>query len=39
MAPKEKLLFEHIVNAEKIVSKHVITTPVVYSKVLSEFYW
>ena len=36
MAPKKKLLFEHIVNAEKIVSKHVITTPVVYSKVLSE---
>ena len=36
MAPKEKLLFEHIVNAEKIVSRHVITTPVVYSKVLSE---
>ena len=36
MAPKEKLLFEHIVKAEKIVSKHVITTPVVYSKVLSE---
>ena len=36
MAPKEKLLFEHIVKAEKIVSRHVIATPVVYSKVLSE---
>ena len=36
MEPKNKLSFEHIVNAEKIVSKHVITTPVVYSKVLSE---
>ncbi len=36
MEQKNKLLFEHIVNAEKIVSKHVITTPIVYSKVLSE---
>ena len=36
MESKEKLLFEHIVNAEKIVSKHTIATPMVYSKVLSE---
>ena len=36
MEPQKKLLFEHIVNAEKIVSKHIIPTPVVYSKVLSE---
>ena len=35
MKPKEKLLFERIVDAEKIVSKHTIETPVVYSKVLS----
>ena len=30
------LLFEDIVRAEKIVSKHIITTPVVHSKALSE---
>ena len=36
MKPKEKLLFERIVDAAKIVSKHTIETPVVYSKVLSE---
>ena len=36
MGSKEKLLFENIVNAEKIVSKHTIATPMVYSKVLSE---
>ena len=36
MEPKKSLLFKHIVNAEKIVSKHIITTPLVYSKVLSE---
>ena len=30
------LLFEDIVRAEKIVSKHIITTPVVHSKKLSE---
>ena len=35
MKPKEKLLFERIVDAEKIVSKHTLETPVVYSKVLS----
>ena len=32
----EKLLFENIVNAQKVVSKHIIETPVVYSKALSE---
>jgi len=36
MKPKERLLFERIVDAEKIVSKHTIETPIVYSKVLSE---
>ena len=36
MKPKERLLFERIVDAAKIVSKHTIETPVVYSKVLSE---
>ena len=36
MEPKEKLLFEHIVNAEKIISKHAIATPIVYSKKLSK---
>ena len=30
------LLFEDIVRAEKIVSKHIVTTPVVHSKTLSE---
>lgn len=35
MKPEGKLLFESIVDAEKIVSKHTIETPVVYSKVLS----
>tara|TARA_B100000683_G_scaffold180654_1_gene173975 strand:+ start:47 stop:1009 length:963 start_codon:yes stop_codon:yes gene_type:complete len=30
------LLFEDIVRAEKIVSKHIITTPAVHSKALSE---
>ncbi len=30
------LLFEDIVRAEKIVSKHIVTTPVVHSKALSE---
>ena len=30
------LLFEDIVRAEKIVSKHIITTPTVHSKALSE---
>ena len=30
------LLFEDIVRAEKIVSKHTITTPVVQSKALSK---
>ena len=30
------LLFEDIVRAEKIVSKHIITTPIVHSKALSE---
>ena len=36
MGATEKLLFEHIVNAQKVVSQHIIQTPVVYSKVLSE---
>jgi len=30
------LLFEDIVRAEKIISKHIVTTPVVQSKALSE---
>jgi len=30
------LLFEDVVRAEKIVSKHIITTPVVHSRALSE---
>ena len=36
MKSTEKLLFKHIVNAQKVVSQHIIETPVVYSKVLSE---
>ena len=36
MGATEKLLFEHIVNAQKVVSQHIIQTPVAYSKVLSE---
>ena len=36
MGSTEKLLFENIVNAQKVVSQHIIETPVVYSKVLSE---
>jgi threonine dehydratase len=36
MRRSEKLLFEDIEKAEKIVSEHIITTPVVLSKALSE---
>ena len=30
------LLFEDIVRAEKIVSKHIVTTPLVHSQALSK---
>ena len=30
------LLFEDIIRAEKIVSKHIVTTPVVHSQALSK---
>ena len=36
MEVKKKLLFEDIVKAERIVSKHAVTTPVAYSKALSR---
>ncbi len=36
MIPSEKLLFEDIEKAQKIVSKHIVTTPVVPSKALSK---